>query len=191
MLSLIFLFLKMICCLTQIHWFCLDQTVVFLGLLARLLIQKGAVSGASLSCRNPLQKRIPAVRSTRMWEEQLHVSAPSSVRSSPGSESLPPLLNPPGCLVCVCSTALAGELGYSICLMSLSDRTLSDDRLNHLLSVAPQQSIILLEDVDAAFVSRELLPNESESPVTGAGPGSTTQTKCFQGGFQYTERKWS
>lgn len=60
------------------------------------------------------------------------------------------------------STALAGELGYSICLMSLSDRTLSDDRLNHLLSVAPQQSIILLEDVDAAFVSRDLLPTESK-----------------------------
>ena len=32
---------------------------------------------------------------------------------------------------------------------------LTDDRLNHLLSVAPQQSLILLEDVDAAFVSRE------------------------------------
>ena len=63
-----------------------------------------------------------------------------------------------------CSTALAGELGYSICLMSLSDRSLSDDRLNHLLSVAPQQSIILLEDVDAAFVSRDLLPPESRSP---------------------------
>ena len=63
-----------------------------------------------------------------------------------------------------CSTALAGELGYSICLMSLSDRSLSDDRLNHLLSVAPQQSIILLEDVDAAFVSRDLLPTESRCP---------------------------
>ena len=46
--------------------------------------------------------------------------------------------------------------------MSLSDRSLSDDRLNHLLSVAPQQSIILLEDVDAAFVSRELLTTESK-----------------------------
>lgn len=54
------------------------------------------------------------------------------------------------------STALAGELQYSICLLSLSDRSLSDDRLNHLLSVAPQQSIILLEDVDAAFISRDL-----------------------------------
>lgn len=69
------------------------------------------------------------------------------------------------------STALAGELGYSICLMSLSDRTLSDDRLNHLLSVAPQQSIILLEDVDAAFVSRELLPTESKQKGRTSGLG--------------------
>ncbi len=54
-----------------------------------------------------------------------------------------------------CSMALAGELQYSICVMNLSERSLSDDRLNHLMNVAPQQSIILLEDIDAAFVSRE------------------------------------
>jgi len=41
-------------------------------------------------------------------------------------------------------------------VLNLSERGLSDDRLNYLLSVAPQQSIILLEDVDAAFVSRDL-----------------------------------
>ena len=46
--------------------------------------------------------------------------------------------------------------------MNLSERGLSDDRLNHLLSVAPQQTIILLEDIDAAFVSRDLA-KESES----------------------------
>ena len=50
---------------------------------------------------------------------------------------------------------MAGELEYSICVMNLSDRSLSDDRLNHLMSIAPQQSIILLEDIDAAFVKRE------------------------------------
>lgn len=60
------------------------------------------------------------------------------------------------CLCCCsCSTALAGELEYSICVLNLSERGLTDDRLNHLLSVAPQQTLILLEDVDAAFVSRE------------------------------------
>ncbi|XP_035629080.1 mitochondrial chaperone BCS1 isoform X2 [Oncorhynchus keta] len=79
------------------------------------------------------------------------------------------LYGPPGCGKSSFITALAGELGYSICLMSLSDRSLSDDRLNHLLSVAPQQSIILLEDVDAAFVSRELLPTESPLAYQGMG----------------------
>ncbi|KAM4730876.1 mitochondrial chaperone BCS1 [Anableps anableps] len=79
------------------------------------------------------------------------------------------LYGPPGCGKSSFITALAGELGYSICLMSLSDRTLSDDRLNHLLSVAPQQSIVLLEDVDAAFVSRELLPTENPLAFQGMG----------------------
>ncbi|POI30354.1 hypothetical protein CIB84_005895 [Bambusicola thoracicus] len=68
-------------------------------------------------------------------------------------------------------TALAGELQHSICLLSLSDRSLSDDRLNYLLSVAPQQSIILLEDVDAAFVSRDLA---AENPAMYQGMGRLT-----------------
>ncbi|XP_068679582.1 mitochondrial chaperone BCS1-like isoform X3 [Montipora foliosa] len=64
------------------------------------------------------------------------------------------LYGPPGCGKSSFIQALAGELDYSICVMNLSDRSLSDDRLNHLMSVAPQQSIILLEDIDAAFVKR-------------------------------------
>jgi hypothetical protein len=50
---------------------------------------------------------------------------------------------------------------------------LSDDRLNHLLSIAPQQSIILLEDIDAAFVSRDLA-KESEHQFFCAEFGITT-----------------
>jgi len=65
------------------------------------------------------------------------------------------LYGPPGCGKSSFITALAGHLDMGICILNLSDRSLSDDRLNHLLSAAPQQSIILLEDVDAAFVSRE------------------------------------
>jgi chaperone BCS1 len=37
--------------------------------------------------------------------------------------------------------------------MNLAERYLTDDRLNLLLSVVPQRSIILLEDIDAAFSS--------------------------------------
>ena len=33
---------------------------------------------------------------------------------------------------------------------------MSDDRLQHRLADAPENSIILLEDIDAAFVSREI-----------------------------------
>ncbi|KAL5279812.1 BCS1L family protein [Megaselia abdita] len=65
------------------------------------------------------------------------------------------LHGPPGCGKSSFITALAGELEYGICLLNLSERGLTDDRLNHLLNVAPEQSIILLEDIDAAFVSRE------------------------------------
>ncbi|CAG9769007.1 unnamed protein product [Ceutorhynchus assimilis] len=65
------------------------------------------------------------------------------------------LYGPPGCGKSSYITALAGELGFSICVLNLSERGLTDDRLNHLLSVAPQQSMVLLEDIDAAFASRE------------------------------------
>lgn len=65
------------------------------------------------------------------------------------------LHGPPGCGKSSFITALAGELERGICILNLSDRNLSDDRLNHLLATAPQQTIILLEDVDAVFVSRE------------------------------------
>ena len=65
------------------------------------------------------------------------------------------LHGPPGCGKSSFVNALAADLEYSICLLNLSERGLSDDRLSHLLSVAPQQSLILLEDVDAAFTSRE------------------------------------
>ncbi|XP_971798.2 mitochondrial chaperone BCS1 [Tribolium castaneum] len=73
------------------------------------------------------------------------------------------LHGPPGCGKSSYITALAGELGFSICVLNLSERGLSDDRLNHLLSVAPQQSIILLEDIDAAFVSREDTPQQKSA----------------------------
>lgn len=51
--------------------------------------------------------------------------------------------------------ALAGELQYHICVLNLSERGLSDDKLNHLLTNVPERSLILLEDVDAAFLGRD------------------------------------
>jgi chaperone BCS1 len=65
------------------------------------------------------------------------------------------LHGPPGCGKTSYIMALAGKLEYDICQMNLSNSALSDERLGYLLNVAPPKSIILLEDVDAAFLSRE------------------------------------
>ena len=87
------------------------------------------------------------------------------------------LYGPPGCGKSSFVSGLAGDLGYSVCIASLSERTLDDGRLHHLLNTAPPnvsylsvyqyflhlyfafQSIVLLEDVDAAFQSREDHPS--------------------------------
>ncbi|CAG8478242.1 2013_t:CDS:2 [Paraglomus occultum] len=66
------------------------------------------------------------------------------------------LYGPPGSGKSSFIQALAGELGYNICILNLGERALTDDRLNHLLSNAPERSILLLEDIDAAFTSRKL-----------------------------------
>ena len=64
--------------------------------------------------------------------------------------------------------------------MNLSDRSLSDDRLNHLMSIAPQQSIILLEDIDAAFVKRE-----EEDPAGKNMYLNRVSSLCFAKGNVY------
>lgn len=68
-------------------------------------------------------------------------------------------------------TALAGQLDLSICLLNLSERGLTDDKLNFLLSNAPPRSVLLLEDVDAAFLGRQGAPEADgyQSRVTFSG----------------------
>jgi chaperone BCS1 len=50
--------------------------------------------------------------------------------------------------------ALAGRLDFNIAMLSLSQRGLNDDLLNHLLLNIPPRTIVLLEDADAAFSNR-------------------------------------
>ena len=64
------------------------------------------------------------------------------------------LLGPPGSGKTSFIQALAGSLSYDICLLNLSERGLTDDKLFHLLSNVPERSFILMEDVDAAFNKR-------------------------------------
>ncbi|GAB1610259.1 mitochondrial chaperone BCS1-like [Argonauta hians] len=81
------------------------------------------------------------------------------------------MYGPPGCGKSSYIMALAGQLDYHICVMNLSERSLTDDRLSHLLTIAPEQSIVLLEDIDAAFLNRDL---STENPAAYQGFGRLT-----------------
>ncbi|PKC62006.1 hypothetical protein RhiirA1_435040 [Rhizophagus irregularis] len=81
------------------------------------------------------------------------------------------LYGPPGSGKSSFIQALAGELEYNICIMNLSERGLTDDRLTHLLSNAPERSIMLLEDIDAAFTQKRQPTDQQgyQSMVTFSG----------------------
>ena len=64
------------------------------------------------------------------------------------------LHGPPGTGKTSFVQALAGILDFNIAMLSLSQRGLTDDLLNHLLLNVPARTIVLLEDADAAFKNR-------------------------------------
>lgn len=79
------------------------------------------------------------------------------------------LHGPPGCGKTSFITALAGSLEYNICILNLNDKGLTDDRLNYLMAVLPPHSIVLLEDVDAAFSARDPREERYGQSVTFSG----------------------
>lgn len=68
-------------------------------------------------------------------------------------------------------TALAGSFSLNICILNLSERGLTDDKLNHLMTNLPERSILLLEDIDSAFnLRKQVGENEGfNSNVTFSG----------------------
>lgn len=80
------------------------------------------------------------------------------------------LYGPPGSGKTSYIQALAGELDYDICILNLSENNLTDDRLNHLMNHIPRRSILLLEDIDAAFNQRSQSTDQGyQSGVTFSG----------------------
>ncbi|KAJ3434195.1 putative atpase [Anaeramoeba flamelloides] len=76
---------------------------------------------------------------------------------------------PPGCGKTTTVRALAGELKIPICVMSLSNGELNDDKLLHLINFSPMPCIILLEDVDSCFVQREASEKKDQNRVSFSG----------------------
>lgn len=64
--------------------------------------------------------------------------------------------------------ALAGEHRRNVYLLSLSGRGMSNDRLTDLLVQVPENAVVVLEDVDAAFQHRAAT-DEYEGSVTFSG----------------------
>jgi chaperone BCS1 len=76
------------------------------------------------------------------------------------------LHGPPGTGKSSFIQALAGELDFNIAILNVSERGLTDDRLNHLLTKVPQRTVVLLEDADAAFVNRAQVDEQGYSGAT-------------------------
>lgn len=66
--------------------------------------------------------------------------------------------------------AIAGALELNVFMLSLGARGMDDDKLNNLLSQVPTRSVVLLEDVDATFVGRDMSKDAAGiSAVTFSG----------------------
>mmetsp|Transcript_6313 Transcript_6313/g.9185 ORF Transcript_6313/g.9185 Transcript_6313/m.9185 type:complete len:536 (-) Transcript_6313:47-1654(-) len=68
------------------------------------------------------------------------------------------LHGPPGTGKTSSILAIAGERGHNVCLLNLSNPNLNDEGLNQLLLNAPKDSMIILEDIDAACVNAVVQP---------------------------------
>eukprot|EP01122_Echinamoeba_exundans_P013544 TRINITY_DN5928_c0_g1_i1.p1 TRINITY_DN5928_c0_g1~~TRINITY_DN5928_c0_g1_i1.p1 ORF type:complete len:496 (-),score=92.09 TRINITY_DN5928_c0_g1_i1:29-1489(-) len=79
------------------------------------------------------------------------------------------LHGPPGCGKTSFVTALAGEFGLHVCVLNLGEGNLSDSSLNSALHAAPDNSIILIEDIDSALPSRNetSISNTAATDATG------------------------
>mmetsp|Transcript_28785 Transcript_28785/g.31982 ORF Transcript_28785/g.31982 Transcript_28785/m.31982 type:complete len:453 (+) Transcript_28785:2-1360(+) len=64
--------------------------------------------------------------------------------------------------------ALAAKMGLNICIIATNDRSLTDRKILKAFNSTPANTIILIEDVDAAFPKRESAENKNRK-VTFSG----------------------
>jgi chaperone BCS1 len=66
-------------------------------------------------------------------------------------------------------SAMAGELELNICILNLSNPSLDDGKLLELMAEVPADSIVVLEDVDAAFQQRDRASDGAAGGITFSG----------------------
>lgn len=142
------------------------------GKLSIFVLSSGWGGGWELALTKPLRQKTTVVLDSNIAEELLH-DAEMFLRSRKWYEDrgIPYrrgylLYGPPGCGKTSFTQVIAGELRQDVCMLSLSDKGLTDSTLASSLRDAPMNAIILLEDVDAVFVARE---TKSETHVTFSG----------------------
>lgn len=79
------------------------------------------------------------------------------------------LHGPPGCGKTSFCQALAGALKLDLCILTLSNKDLTDNELAEHMREAPASAIVLLEDVDAVFVDRAIQAEHKGGGVTFSG----------------------
>jgi chaperone BCS1 len=77
------------------------------------------------------------------------------------------LHGPPGTGKTSMVFAIAGELGLNLCWLSLTNPKLTDQTIAGLLQKTPPRSLILIEDVDAFFTSRQKQDNQIAVSFSG------------------------
>ncbi|KAJ1563136.1 hypothetical protein HK405_013463 [Cladochytrium tenue] len=91
------------------------------------------------------------------------------------------LYGPPGTGKTSFVAALAGELRLNIYVVSLANKGLSDETLMELLTSTPRRSLLLLEDIDAAFLDRTAYANFDSKALTATVGAAPTSSVTFSG----------
>uniref|UniRef100_A0A915DB05 Mitochondrial chaperone BCS1 n=1 Tax=Ditylenchus dipsaci TaxID=166011 RepID=A0A915DB05_9BILA len=84
-------------------------------------------------------------------------------------------------------TALASHFQLNVCIIALSDNTLNDQYLHKVINEPPNRSLILLEDIDAAFLDREeeLKEEERNKNIAATSETGHAQSALAQQQFAY------